>query len=702
LVPPAIVSGALQSTSETNAYQSRPTRRRCKRWIKPVFRRVMLARWSQRVIIFNIYRSLLDMLKSARPTLLAVSLCFALPALAAPANKAAAAAQAPPTTPLVIAVDMSEAPRKLWHADITVPVQPGTVTLTTPKWIPGNHRPSGPIENLTGIVFTANGQPLVWRRDDVDLYAFHITVPAGVTSINAHVDAIVTSRVTDKMAVLEWEKLLLYPADTPVHDIPITPSIKVPPGWGVGTALTPTAPATSAADGSTTQFATVSVEMLEDSPVLTGLYFKEIPLATDVTPKHFLDITGDAPEDIELSPTIIAGMNRLVHETGAAYASRHYNSYHFLLTLSDVAGGQGLEHHQSSDNGLDEKAFDESHSLLSGDLMTHEFTHSWCGKYRRPVGLATPNYSDPMKGELLWVYEGLTQYLGEVMAARTGFFTLEQFRGQLAYTAASLDQKPGRLWRSTEDTAISSSILRGGDPAWSNWRRSQDYYQEGELLWLDADTLIREKTNNQKSLTDFLAIFLGKGGDTGPIVVPYDFAELVADLNQTMPYDWDTFLRDRVNKITPRADVAGIERGGYRLVYKDKPNPFEKAIISRLHGIDAWFSLGIRTKSDGTLTDVRVFSIADKAKLFPGEKIIAVNGRVFDSDLFKNAIRDAKGTTAPIHLIVQSDTYLYEIDINYHDGEKYPVLERVDGTPDRLDDILKPMTAAEAAPPADK
>lgn len=639
------------------------------------------------------------MFVSARTVLFVATLSLALPALAASPKTAKPAKPAASTTPLVIAVDMSEAPRKLWHADITVPVQPGTVTLTTPKWIPGNHRPSGPIDNLTGIVFTANGQPLVWRRDDVDLYAFHITVPAGVTSINVHVDAIVTSRVTDKMAVLEWEKLLLYPADTPVHDIQITPSIKVPAGWGIGTALTPTGPATD----STTQFATVSVEMLEDSPILTGLYFKEYPLATDVTPKHFLDVAGDQPEDVELGPKVIANMGRLVRETGAAYASRHYNSYHFLLTLSDIAGGQGLEHHQSSDNGLNESALsDESKFVLSGDLMTHEFTHSWCGKYRRPIGLATIDYSQPMKGELLWVYEGLTQYLGEVMAARSGFFTPEQFRSQLANTAARLDETPGRVWRSTEDTAISSSILRGGDPAWSNWRRGQDYYPEGEIVWLDVDTLIREKTDNKKSLTDFLAIFLGKGGNTGPLVVSYDFNELVADLNQTMPYDWATFLHDRITKITPRADVDGIVRGGYKLTYSDKPGPYEKAALAEYHSIDAWYSLGLRLKPDGTFTDVRVFSLADKAKLFPGEKIIAVNGRIYSPDVLKSAIRDSKKSTAPIHFIVQSDSNVHDVDIDYHDGERYPVLERVDGTPDRLADILKPMTPVEATTPAAK
>jgi predicted metalloprotease with PDZ domain len=622
-------------------------------------------------------------------------------AVSTPAFSAAkpADAPAPPATPLTIAVDMSEAPRKLWHADITIPVQPGPVTLTAAKWIPGTHRPNGPISDLTGIVFKANGQTLPWRRDDVDMYAFHVTVPDGATTLEAHVDAIVTSRVTDKMAVLEWEKLLLYPANTPVRDIQITPIITAPAGWGVGTALTPTGAPRNSATGSTTPFATVSVEMLEDSPVIMGRYFKEYPLVPDISPKHFLDVTGDAPEDIELRPEVLAAMDNLVREAGAMYSSRHYNSYHFLLTLSDVAGGSGLEHHQSSDNGVGEKGFaDDSHSLLSGGLMPHEFTHSWNGKYRRPAGLATPNYSDPMKGELLWVYEGMTQYLGEVLSARSGFYSPEQYRAALALTAARMDSTTGRIWRTTQDTAVSSSILRGGDPAWSNWRRGQDYYPEGELLWLDVDTLIREKTSNQKSLHDFLVIFLGKGGNTGPMVVPYEFDELVASLNQVVPYDWDTFLRDRVNKINPRADVAGIERGGYKLVYKDSPNPYEKALLAESHGIDAWYSLGLRMKPDGTLTDVRVNSVADQAKLFPGEKIIAVNGRIFSPEVLRGAIRDAKGKTDPIHVIAQSDTYIYEINLNYHDGEKYPALERVDGTPDRLDDIIKPMAAVAANP----
>jgi predicted metalloprotease with PDZ domain len=624
-------------------------------------------------------------------------------------------------TPIRITADLSEAPRKLYHAEIDIPVKAGLVTLTTPKWIPGNHRPTGPVSDITGIVFTADGpggkQTLAWRRDDVNLYQYHVTVPAGVTTLHAHLDCIVTARVSQKLAVLEWEKLLLYPADTPVKDIPVQPSVTVPAGWGIGTALTPvgtegpTVPATGVdeadhgptAGSITTQYAATTVEQLEDSPVITGQYFHEFPLAPEVTPKHYIDVVSDDPEDSELRPQLLAQISNLVRETGAAYNSRHYNVYHFLLTLSDVAGGEGLEHGQSSDNGVDEKSLsDEAHQLPESDLLSHEFTHSWNGKYRRPARLYQPTFETPEQGDLLWVYEGLTQYLGNVLAARSGLKSQEQYRDMLALSAASLDNRPGREWRSTEDTAIAASILRGGDPAWFNWRRGQDYYQEGELVWLDADTLIRKLTDNKKSLTDFEHIFLGKGGNTGPLIVTYEFPELVADLNEVVPYDWATFLHDRINHINPRADLDGIERGGYKLIYTDKPTKSDRTLAAsggarRGGGVNLWYSVGMRINGEGIISDVRWGGPADNAKFSPGQKIIAVNGIVYSPDALKSAIKQAKGTSEPIHFILQSDTFVALADINYHDGERYPSLVRAEGTPAYLDDITKPLTTPEPA-----
>jgi predicted metalloprotease with PDZ domain len=637
------------------------------------------------------------------------ALAFLTPALAAIAQK----------VPIQITADLSDAPRKLYHAEIDLPVSAGPLTLTTPKWIPGNHRPTGPVDDITGVVFTANGEKIPWRRDDVDLYQFHVTIPTGATILHAHLDCIVTARISQKLAVLEWEKLLLYPANIPGKDIPIQPTLIVPAGWGIGTALTPEGsgsyPVPAAAPGSKpgpglfqaksvpTKFAVTNVEQLEDSPVITGQYFHEFPLAADVTPKHYIDVVSDNPEDSNLRPAVLAELNNLVHEISVDYASHHYNTYHFLLTLSDVAGGEGLEHHQSSDNGVGEKGFaDDAHQLAEADLLSHEFTHSWNGKYRRPSTLYQPDFATMQQGKLLWVYEGMTQYLGNVLAARSGLKNQAQYRDLLALSAAELDNRPGREWRSTEDTAIAASILRGGNPAWSNWKRGQDYYQEGELFWLDADTLIRQKTNNKKSLDDFEKIFLGSGGNTGPLVAPYTREDLIKDLNEIYPYDWATFIHEHVDVPNPHADLAGIEQGGYKLVYLDKPTKSERTMASaagpRRAGLDCWFSLGIALTADGTIRDVRWNGPGDKARLAPGYKILAVNGNIFSNDALKSAIKAGKGATEPIHLVVQSDTFVNNFDIDYHDGERYPALQRIDGTPAYLDDITAPRTTPEKAP----
>jgi predicted metalloprotease with PDZ domain len=625
----------------------------------------------------------------------------ALGALIAPAF-----AQTAPREPIRIVADLTDAPRKLFHAEIDLPVTAGPLTLTTPKWIPGHHMPSGPVGNITGVVFTANGQTLEWRRDLVDLYEYHLTVPQGVTSLHAHLDQIVTGRISQKIAALEWEGLLLYPAGVPVRRIPIEPALKVPAGWGIGTALQHVGegayPVPAAA--ATTLFAVTNVEQLEDSPVITGEFFHEYELAPEVTPKHYLDVAADYPEDAKLRPEFLAGVNNLVREASALYGSHHYGVYHFLLTLSDVAGGEGLEHGQSSDNGVGEKGYaDAEHQLREADLLPHEFTHSWNGKYRRPVGLYQSEFATAQQGALLWVYEGMTQYLGNVLAARAGLVTAAQYRDLLALSAANLDSKPGRAWRSTSDTAIAASVLRTRDMAWSNWKRGQDYYQEGELLWLDADTLIRKQSKGKKSLDDFEKIFLGKGGNTGPEIVPYTFEEIVADLNAVAPYDWAKFLDDRVNKINPRADVAGIEQGGYRLVYKEKPSATERTVQGGARGrggLNCWYSLGMRIAGDGQIADVRWNGPADKARLAPGDKVLTVGDQIFSPDALRAAIVTAKTNPAPIHLMVQADNYVRSVDVEYHEGERFAVLERVDGTPALLDEIVKPLTTLEKAPAA--
>jgi len=613
------------------------------------------------------------------------------------------------SNPIHITVDLTEAPRKLIHAHMTIPVSPGPLTLLYPKWIPGEHMPDGPIDDLAGLFITANGQQLSWVRDDVNMYAIHLTVPEGVTELEVKDDFLATAgamgfsagaSTSANLAMLSWNELILYPAGHKDDaDIYVEPSVVLPQGWQYGTALTK-----AGGDNGHLDFATVSLEQLIDSPLLTGRYFVEIPLASEVTPKHFLDIAADGPEDLKLTPETINGYSNLVRETGALYQSRHYESYHFLVTASDQVAHFGLEHHQSSDDRVPERTFvDDNLLLLSADLLPHEFTHSWNGKYRRPAGLATGNYEDPMKGNLLWVYEGLTNYLGNVLAARSKIETAAQYRDYLAATAAWLDTRPGRTWRDLQDTATAAQILYlyGDSSPWDNWRRNTDYYTEGDLVWLDVDTTIRKLTNDKKSLNDFLASFEGLGGNTPPKVVPYTFEDVVKGLNDVMAYDWAGFLKERLTSKSPHAPLGGIENSGYKLVFTDQPNDITQARITAMGMTEEWWSIGINVSSDGHIEDVLMGSAADQAKLGPGMQIVAVNGRQFSGQLLSDAIRDSKGNSNPISLIVVNTGVYKVLGLDYHDGLLYPHLERVEGTPDRLDDILKGMTEAPKVHPGE-
>ena len=622
---------------------------------------------------------------------------------------AAGAALASAQSPIQLSVDLTDAPRKLLHATEILPVQPGLMTLVYPEWIPGEHGPTGPIVNQAGfIITTPTGAPVKWERDLVDMYSFHITVPAGVTELHIKMDFIGAAgaqfsaggSTSANLCLLSWNTVLVYPAGKNAADVMVTPSISYPSSWNFGTALDPIGgvqnQSASRAGVYGTSFKTVSLEQLVDSPVLAGRWFREIALAPEVSPKHYLDLAGDGPEDVLLSQQHIDQFSRLVRETGALYKSRHYGSYHFLVTLSDQVAHFGLEHHQSSDDRVPEKTFvDENQFVAEGLLLPHEFTHSWNGKYRRPAGLATPNYQEPMKGDLLWVYEGLTEYLGDVLAARSGIWTPAQYRDRLATIAAYLnDARPGRTWRDLQDTASAAQILYAAGGGYDNLRRNVDYYDEGELLWLEVDATIRQKTNGKKSLNDFTAAFHGLGGNTGPKVVPYTFEDVVAGLNAVVPNDWAAFLRKRLDSNQLHApEVPGIDAlSGYKLVYTDHPNSWT-SMAEGDSALNAMYSLGLGVGSTGELRDVLIDGVADRAGLAPGFKIIAVNGRAFTPALLRTAIIDSKANaTQPIDLIVENTGYYKLVSISYHGGERYPSLERVEGTPARLDDILQPMT----------
>jgi predicted metalloprotease with PDZ domain len=561
--------------------------------------------------------------------------------------------------------------------------------------------PSGPIDDEAGLFISANGAPLRWERDPVDMFTYHLTVPAGVTSVEVKQDFLATPNggsftaggsTSANLAVLSWNTLVLYPYSGPamkVSELQVTPSVTLPDGWRFGTALEPAAPVSGGQVG----FKTVSLEQLIDSPVLTGRFFREIELAPEVSPKHFLDMVADGPEDLAISQAHIDEFSNLVRQTGLLYRSRHYTAYHFLVTLSDQVLHFGLEHHQSSDDRVEPSTFvNDDRFVLNGLLLPHEFTHSWNGKYRRPAGLATPNYQVPMVGDLLWVYEGLTEYLGDVLAARCGIWTPAQYRDRLATIAAEYNHRPGRTWRPLEDTARMAQVLYSTGGPFDNWRRGTDFYDEGELVWLDVDTTIRQLSHGTKSLNDFVAAFHGLNGNTPPRVIPYTFEDVVAGLNGVVKNDWAAFLKQRLQSLSPEAPMGGITHGGYRLVYRDTPNSWSQMAESESGTINFWYSLGLQVAPSGVVGDVLHGGLADKAGLGPGMKVIAVNGREFDPQLLRTAIREAKGTSAPIDLIVANTGFYKIVHLDYHDGEQFPVFERIDGVPALMDDILAPMT----------
>ena len=626
---------------------------------------------------------------------------------------AIATAQGPAAREFGLSVDLTDAPRRTIHATETMAVSPGPLTLVYPKWIPGEHGPTGPIDDMAGLMIAARGaneQPcgtdgesrLKWERDKVDMYAFHLTVPEGCTQLEIKLDFLATAAPTgfsagastsENLALLSWNEVVLYPEGMDAADVRVTPTITLPSAWQFGTALHRRETSSGNAPTYSVSFEPVSLEMLVDSPVLAGKYFKEIALAPEVTPKHFLDMAADGPEELNLPPERVENFSRLVRETGALYQSRHYGEYHFLVTLSDSVAHFGLEHHESSDDRVAARTFVEPDQfVLAGDLLPHEFTHSWNGKYRRPADLTTSNYQKPMEGDLLWVYEGLTQYLGDVLAVRSGIWTPEQFRGRLAERAATLDNWPGRTWRDLQDTATMAQVLYGAGGGWDNWRRGTDFYEEGELVWLDVDTTIRKMSGGKKSLDDFLAKFEGLGGNTPPNVAPYTLADIVADLNAVVPNDWSGFLRRRLDTNQAGAPLGGIENGGYKLTFEPRPTPWSETENTQSGAVDFWFSVGLHVNATGALSDVLKGGPADRAGLAPGMKLVAVNGRSFTPALLQEAVHDAEGSDAPaIELIVENTGYYKILNLDYHGGERYPALERVEGVPDSLDEILQPL-----------
>lgn len=600
---------------------------------------------------------------------------------------------------IAVAVDLTDAPRNVFHTRLSIPVTPGPLTLYYPKWIPGEHGPTGPILQMAGLTMSAGGATIPWTRDLGDNFTFHCVVPAGASSLNVAFDFLspgLTNGFTSgasasaNLAVLSWNAVVLYPAGTATDNITCTPSLRVPDGWKFGTALV-----VSGTASGVTSFAPVSLTTLVDSPVITGSHFREIALSTgSALPPHFLDMVADSDEALVTKPSIEQSYKRLVAEANALFGAHHYNAYHFLVTLSDNVAHFGLEHHESSDDRSAERSLiDDDQWLGFSGLLPHEFVHSWNAKYRRPAGLATPDYQAPMHDDMLWIYEGLTEYLGDILTVRSGLQTREQWLDDNARLASWLDERSGRTWRPNQDTATMAADLYNAPGEWSNYRRGVDFYSEGVLLWLDVDVTIRQKTNGAKSIEDFCRAF--HGAPSGPpMVKPYTFDDVVTALNQVCPNDWHQFLRSRLDSLDPHANLNGFTNAGWRLVYSDEPNVSMKSGEVRDEALDLISSAGIVVGTNGIVQDIRMGSPAAAAGIAPGMTIVAVNGRRFTKDVIRAALAGARQTSKPIPLIVENRDFFFTTSLDCKDGNRYPHLERDTSKPDVLETIMRPLTPA--------
>ncbi len=598
------------------------------------------------------------------------------------------------TANIEVTVDATHVPEGIVRTHEVIPVTAGPLTLYYPKWIPGEHGPDGPIANVTGLKFHANGKLVPWQRDLLDVFTFHVDVPEGTNRLEVDFDylepqaggfATGAASSDAKLVVISWNQNVLYLSSPPAQQQIFHAKLVLPQGWKYGTPL----PVESEA-GDEVTFKGAELNRLVDSPVIAGEYYHAYNLTPPGEPIHHeIDITADSEAATVMSPDLQQKMTNLVAESGALFGTRHYRDYHFLLTLSDHVAHFGLEHHESNDSRLPERALlGPDAGMMLGGLLSHEFMHSWNGKFRRPADLSSPYYEAPMKDDLLWVYEGLTDYLGPMLAARSGLWTPEQYHEYLASIAADLGPgRPGRTWRDLQDTA-SAVIGLGFARGWLNWRRSTDYYPEGDLLWLEVATIIHQQTNGQKSIDDFCHLFHG-GPNNGPELKTYTFDDVVNALNQIAPYDWAKFFHERLTSLSPESPQGGIENGGWKVVYNSKPP------LPGLRGGNPGqtYSIGLELGRDGTVGDSIVGSPAYNAGVTSGMTVAGVNGRVYTPDILNDAVKASATDSTPITLLVIDEDYYKTVTVNYHGGERYPHLQRDESKPDYLDQLIQSHAA---------
>lgn len=601
-----------------------------------------------------------------------------------------------PEKVLTLDLDATEISRNLLHGQMTFPVSPGPLTLAYPKWIQGEHGPNGHIADLVGLKFAANGKTVSWRRDDLDAYQFHLEIPAGVSQLDAELEFIISPQAsgysrdastTDKLGAIGWNQIVLYDADKPINQQTIRASLTLPEKWQFGGALP-----VETTDGTRTNFAPVSMETLCDSPTHCGLHCREIEIGPADGLRHTIFLTADDPAGFEITPEMKTTLDNVVTETQAVFGEPPYRSYQFLLMLSDHIGYYGMEHHESSDNrGPLGMVTDPLYrKTRHGWLLCHEFVHAWNGKYRRPIGMSPPDHHSPLKTDMLWVYEGLTHYYGFVLAVRSGFWDPQIARDNFARIAARAQIESGREWRSLEDTAIAAHYqYRAARPDGWYRRRGTDFYDEAAMVWLEADTLIRQQTQGKKSLDDFCLAFYA-GGKQTPRVEPFTYEQMVTTLNQIAPYDWDAFFNERIRQPGAKPPTGGITRGGWQLTVQAEPTDYFASAEKQSHYVDLSHTLGLVLQGDGTVEDVVPGSPADQSGVISGMKLIAVDDDRWTPEAIRAAIAEP-GKDGQVQLLFERNDRLSGFNVTYQGGDKYPTLTRAtDGSPDYLSEILAP------------
>ncbi|HET6277055.1 MAG TPA: hypothetical protein VFE16_14090 [Candidatus Cybelea sp.] len=612
-----------------------------------------------------------------------------LPLIAAAAF-VAAAPYATQERPVTLAVDATRAGDGMMEVRERIPAAPGSFTLVYPKWIPGEHGPTGPLNDLAALRISAGGTPLDWRRDANDLYTFHVEVPRNANAVDVAFDVLLNAPgdtlSTHSIAILNWNRALLYQDGIDSHHYFVKASIELPAGWDYATALRG-----AAQSGSRVDFAVTPLNMLVDSPLDMGRYVKKWELWREGSAFVQFDAFADYPQNLDIPESLLRAYQRVPAEAFAMYGSRHFEDYHALLTLSDTIEFQGIEHHQSSDDRASADFLTNPEGSLGDlDLVTHEFSHSWNGKYRRPDDLTTPNYQVPQLTDLLWVYESMNQYLGDLLSFRSGIRDPKRFPEYVASVYADMDYETGRDTTPLIDLTTGAPYFYLAKGIYPHIRRSSgDFYTEGDLLWLDVDTIIRERSHGERSLDTFLHRFTAPAL-TGPIVETYTRDQVESLLNEVEPYDWHAFFEKYVYHVDVHPPTDELERSGWRLVYNDKPNDFVSSPQSDDHSIVGWYAYGANISEEGVVSDVREGSAAWRAGLVPGMHLLAVNGQQFTPEVLEYAVKRAQQSTTPISLITTQTGWYQTLALDYHDGVRYPHLERIAGTTDMLAAIAAP------------